>query len=339
MIFYLIGISHKTAPLFIREFACRKQKEITAFWQSLCKEAAVLFTCNRAELYGLSFDAFSARRSCQLLQDRFPEIFKDSYLKLNSIDTVRHALRLACGLESQLLGEPQIIEQLSSWIAKDSFPEALGNLWKNILLQASTIRAKTGLNEYKTDISSLVLQDIERQLKDRYKQVVVIGTGKIAQLFAREPREGINFYFVSRKKHSRARQLARSVKGRAVLLENLPSLLLSADVLISATASPHYLVERYHLSEVINKRDKVLYIYDLAVPRDIEPAVGSLRGIILQNLDDLGTLFKEHNQILDHLVEKTSFFIEEVIKDVKETVGVYASKNRYSPKFTCVAAG
>ncbi len=314
MILYLIGIDYKRVPLSIRESIYRNRKEINDFWQDVEEEVAVLFTCNRIEVYGIFEDLFSVNRSICLFQNRFPQAFETAYVKEGTNEVIQHALELSCGLKSQIVGEKEILEQLKSWLRQSSFPLLLKDVWYKVLTYAQDIRFKSGLNEVKNNIARIIFKDVS--LKGQ-KDIIVIGTGRIAQLLAENKPPEVNLHFVSRKRHSRARQLARYSGGKAILLKDLPNMLLKADIVVSATASPHYVLKKKYLSR---RKNKLLYLYDLAVPRDIEPEVGNIEGVILKNLDDLDIFFKQHNQHLSLYTQKVQFLIDKSVEILKEEV-------------------
>ncbi|MBU4312634.1 MAG: hydroxymethylbilane synthase [Candidatus Omnitrophica bacterium] len=282
MILYLIGIDHKSATIQEREPLYRRRSEITDFWKGIGEDHVALFTCNRIELYGISEDIFSVSRAIGLFQERFPEFSEYSYVKEGRDEVIEHAFRLACGLESRIIGEKEILKQLDSWIKEDSFPLIWKNIWSEVLDRAKHIRASSGLDSVKNNIAKIVFKDLGFK-----KNIVIIGTGKIAQIFSENKPLGVNLYFVARKKHKKAKRLAKESGGSAVLLDDLGKLLLGADAVISATSSPHYVLRKEHFLDILQKRNRPLFLYDLAVPRDIEPGVGRIPGIFLQNLDDL----------------------------------------------------
>lgn len=331
MILYLIGISYKQAPLSLRESIYKARKEIIEFWQEPGRDHVALFTCNRVELYGASEDIFSAAQAIELFQIRFPWIFERSYVKFGDREVVEHALRLACGLESQVIGEEEILEQLNSWIRQASFPLALRRIWNDILGKVEAIRIKSGLKQVKANIATIIFKDLSK-----HKDVVIVGTGKIAQVFAENKPDGINLNFVARKKHKRARQLASQSGGRAILLDDLEKLLLSADVLISATSSPHYVLKKEHFLNIIKKRNKPIYLYDLSVPRDIEPDVGNIPGIFLQNLDDLNIVFEQHNRSLNSYIKNAELLVQD---HYKENDNVYSCQSRRAAEPVGIKAG
>jgi len=334
MIFYCLGIDHKETKLEVREAAARKRDSITRFWQGLNQASAVLFTCNRIELYGIARDLSSMSSAVSALRREFPILFKDAYLKQGKERVIKHALELASGLHSQIIGEGQIYQQLNSWVRQNLVSQEIKNLWIKVLPLAKNIRAKLGISEKDTSIADIVLSDLAYRLRSpRPKEVVVVGTGKIGELIADRKIPGINFHFVSRKRVSKARQLAKASGGRAILFDNLFDVLISADGLISATASPHYILGREELLRAVNKRDKLLYVYDLAVPRDIEPKINGIQGVLLQNLDDLNVLFKEHNKNLKYYVQQAEGLIEESIRIIEKELyeSSYQSRNQAEP--------
>ena len=319
MILYLIGIDYKLAPLAIRESIYKARKEILDFWQVKGEERAALFTCNRIELYGISENIFSAANTIKLFRAKFPDIFERFYVKQGNLEVIEHALRLACGLESQIAGEKEIAAQLNSWVRQNSFPLILRKIWSEVLARAEDIRIKSGLKEARLNIATIIFNDLSKQ-----REIVIIGTGKIAFVLAENRPSWANLHFVARKKHKSATRLARQSGGRAVLLDELERLLLNVDVVISATKSPHYILKKRYLMSLAAKRKRPLYVYDLAVPRDIEPDAGAIPGIFLKDLDDLDLIFKHHNQGLDSYIKKAELLI---LHHIFEIAGQIKEKN------------
>lgn len=319
MIFYCLGIDYKKTKLEVREVAVSKRDLITSLWQSLNQASGALFTCNRIELYGVVQDLSSVTSNVNALRREFPIIFKNVYLNHGKERVIQHALELASGLHSQILGEGQIYQQLNSWLRQKSVSEPIKNLWIKVLELTQNIRAKSGISERNTNIADIILRDLSYRIgSNRQKEIVVVGTGKIAELIANRRMPGVNLHFVSRKKENKAKQLAKASGGKAILLDNLFEALISADGLISATASPHHILGKEGFLKIANKRNKNLYIYDLALPRDIDPKIRGLQGVLLQNLDDLSILFKEHNRNLKYYIQQAEGLIEGSIGIIKE---------------------
>ncbi len=289
MIFYLIGIDHKVAPIGIREIVYWKRPHIAEF---LAKQSvgrtATLSTCNRFEIYGIAENETEARLAAGLLKNRFDPIFDNSYTAYGAKNVFRHLVSLAAGLESHIRGELEIYGQLGAWAGREDFPKELGRLVHQALLAGLKIRAEADLNRPENNIAALLYKNLlEYNRSDDLLNVAVAGTGKIAELFACYKPQGVRLCFAAHKNILRAGELAGIAAGTAVLFKELPRLLLSADILISATSSPHRIFDKNYFSRIASTRTKELHIYDLAVPRDVEPAVKDIGGIVLKNIDEV----------------------------------------------------
>ena len=218
MVLYLIGVDYNTADLRTREAVYGIRDEVVRFWLVPGKQRAALFTCNRIELYGISADIFSASRKIEAFRNRFPLIFEHSYVKQGNEKVVEHALRLAVGLESQLRGEREVFEQLMAWTEQRSFPGLLKGIWTDVLVKAEDISAASGLDEHEDNIAKVIFNDLNRRIDlDKEKKIAIIGTGKVARIFSENKEDRTTLYFVARKKHKRARRLARLSNSTAVL--------------------------------------------------------------------------------------------------------------------------
>ena len=193
-------------PFDIRELAYQKRQAIELFCQNVLRgQAAVLFTCNRVEIYGTSKDISQSVVVFDQVRSTFPEIFDQAYFKNNTYTTVQYALRLACGLESQIPGEIQISQQLHCWLNRNTLPEGLKAEWNSILGWAEVIRSLTGMEHFKKDIADFTLEDIQKRIGSlNQKKLLIIGTGKVAELISRKNLGNSSLYFMARKKHSRA---------------------------------------------------------------------------------------------------------------------------------------
>jgi glutamyl-tRNA reductase len=237
----------------------------------------------------------------------FPEFARYAYLKKGEQEVSAHALRLAVGLESQLKGERQICVQLARW-AREITSKPLGDIWVKALSSAQKIRAISGLGEDDVNIANLVLNDIKKRLgcKNNYK-IIIIGTGKIAELFAQYSSREIYLDFAAHKNYSKATKLAGYSNGKALLFDDLPGAIAGADALISATLSPHYIITRDRLSSWISGRSHPIYVYDLAVPRDVDPRVSGLEGVLLPDIRDI---LDRHNLSVEKKVLSATAMIE-----------------------------
>ena len=320
MYFYLIGIDYKSAPIGVREAAYKKRKELDKFLSGKgFKSAEVFYTCNRTEIYGIAKDSVEARVLIGILVREFNEFADYGYIKLGREDIFRHLLRLASGLESQIKAEPQILGQLEAWLSKGSFPVLFYQLARKAISSAKNIRIKSGLGRLNNNIASFVIKDLLARFKDgECPEVVIVGTGKIPELFAesRDPR--LRLDFASHKNYIKAKELAGRSGGEALELKNLQERLLGIDALISVTASPHFLFDEDYFRKIVSKRRKQLYLYDLAMPRDINPNAGDLSGIILNNLDTLAGVIEEYNKNQRVNVLLAQELIEEIVQECGE---------------------
>jgi len=321
MNFYLIGIDHNSAALEVREAVHRKRKAIETFLAAYRFGVyALLSTCNRIEVYVASANAREAYVRTRLFLRHFPEFSKYGYAETKSEHVLRHLVRLSAGLESEIKGETQILEQLDSLHSEHSFPEGLFRLWHDAIRLGRYIRLEAGLNDGGRNIAAAVFDDIFKHVDhDRRIEIAVIGTGSVASLFALNGRPEARISFIANKNHRKAKELALLANGKAFSLEALPDILLTRDVIISATKSPHFILKD-GLPGAIAGRKGPLYIYDLAVPRDIDPKIGRIDGIILKDIEDLKDSFKEYNRKIEDRLCLAEYITEEAVKHNAENI-------------------
>lgn len=291
MNFYLIGIDHRKTEIDRREDAYWKRSEIAEFLAKLpVGRAAILSTCNRFEIYGSADGLFSAGIIIDLLKSRFSPLFDNAYVLYRRERIFRHLVRLAAGLESRIKGELQIYSQLGAWAGQDGFPPELAGLAHDALLAAHDVRMKNGLNRPDNNIAVFVYERISAEIQpNKLVNIAVAGTGAIAELFAAYKPQGARLYFAAHKNIAKAEDLARRAQGKVLFLKELPGYLRTADVLVSATASPHRVFDKNYFLKIAASRKQELHVYDLAMPRDVAPAVKGIDGIILKNIDEVFT--------------------------------------------------
>jgi len=324
MYFYLTGVDYKIAPLNVRENIYRRRRDIIDFWASAHPgRIEALFTCNRIEIYGVAECPEEAFSGVSEFSRAFPDFSRRAYFKYGWDEVFRHGLRLSCGLESQLQGELQILNQLEAWSGKESFNLALKSFWQEIIFLSKKIRRETGLDAHYDNIVPLIYYDfINRAGSAASFKVIVAGTGKIAELFAKYKMSQAHLSFISHKNYIKAESLAGISGGKAYTFKDLPRLLLEADIFISATSSPHYILGKSHFKDAASSRTHQLYVYDLALPRDIEPEVAGIDGILLNNLEDLDRLFQRRNIEKKDMASVASDLIENAVREYSEAVYV-----------------
>jgi len=330
MNFYLIGIDYKNTCLDIREEAFRLRKQIAGFWERFSGSCAAVFsTCNRLEIYLADRDADRLTRRLCLFHNSFTPLFKDAYLVTGEKEIFSHFLRVATGLESQLRGEPQILQQLEFWRSRNTLPEELDRITQEALVAAAQIRGDTGLNVRAYDLADIILEDIRSEFDSGQIRVIIAGTGKIAEAFSRKETSGIKLIFAAHKNYSRAKDLAAQSGTQAVSLKEIPCLLSEAQVLISATSSPHFVFWKRDF-RAAGARDKKLFLYDLAFPRDIEPQATDTPAIVLKTPADLEEAFRRNNLRLRRELSLAEYLVRQALEE-KLDAGEFKDRNAAEP--------
>jgi glutamyl-tRNA reductase len=298
-----LGVSHKTAPLDLRERlsltegrAVGALRELTA--AAGIHEAAAISTCNRTELYLVVSDPVEAESTALGVLTRQAEIRPTELLghlySLRSGEAVRHLFRVTAGLDSMIVGEAEIQGQVKRAyelaLVEGGTGPILNRLFRGALAAGGRARDETGISEKNVSIPSVAVELARHTLGDLGdRRVLVVGAGETAELVARAlVRRGVATVFVANRHYDRAIGLAQRFDGNAVRFEELPEQLEQADIVVSATNSPHHIIERDDLEQVMQTREgRPLLLVDIAVPRDIEPACREIAGVSLHDIDDV----------------------------------------------------
>ncbi|OGX52966.1 MAG: hypothetical protein A2306_05170 [Omnitrophica WOR_2 bacterium RIFOXYB2_FULL_38_16] len=312
MNFYLIGMDHRTASSELRDKAFKNRYRLELFCKDfLLGQAGVLFTCNRIELYGVCRDQSESIEILNKSKDAFPEIFENVYLKKDTYETLLHVLRLACGLESQIPFESQIVEQLRSWIKRSTIPEVLKIKLSFVLDLAEDIRSTYGIDGLKKDIVDFALENIQQRIGSlNGKRLLVIGTGKVAELISRKDLKNTHLIFVARKRNARALNLSRKAKGELLSFDDIPKMFNEVDAVVSATSSPHYIIKIGMLFNLKRNRNMPLYIYDLAAPKDVHPEVFKLNNVRVYDVAEMSLSIDNYRQEMSCTIKKVNSLIE-----------------------------
>ena len=297
-----LGVSHKTAPLDLRErLSLTEGRAVGALHELTAAEgiheAAALSTCNRTELYLIVSDPVEAESTALGILTRQAELRPTELLShlysLRSSDAVRHLFRVTAGLDSMIVGEAEVQGQVKRAyelaLVEGATGPVLNRLFRGALAGGGRARAETAIGERGVSIPSVAVELARRTLGDLgERRVLVIGAGETAELVARAlVARGVATVFVANRHHDRAIGLAQRFGGTAVRLEELPEQLGKADIVVSATNSPHHIVERDELEQVMASREeRPLLLIDIAVPRDIEPECRQIPGVTLHDIDD-----------------------------------------------------
>src|SRR5271166_788649 len=298
-----LGISHKTAPVALRERLAFSEAEASQFVQTATagdsvREAVVISTCNRTEVYLVVGDPVRAESEVLGLLARRAgirptELAEVMYCPRNC-DAARQLYRVTAGLESMIVGEAEIQGQVRRAHESAMRAGCTGPLSNRLFAAALTtgkrVRAETGIGSSRVSVPSVAV-DLALSVLDTLenRHVVILGAGETSELTARALADrGADTIFVANRHADRALSLAQRFGGSVVGLDGLPDQLLEADIVLSSTSSPHPIVGREELELVMQERKaRALLLIDIAVPRDIDPACGELEGVSLYDIDDL----------------------------------------------------
>lgn len=299
----VVGLNHRTSPVTIRERFAFADTEIPAFLEKLrssriAEEGVIVSTCNRVEIY-----AFSARAEAESLAglQRFLEERQNSGGSLNEQiyalsepQSLEHLFKVACGMDSMVLGETEIFGQLKRAydlaLQHKHTGSHLNKAFQKAFNVAKQIRTETNIQRGAASVGSVAVELAEKifsTLSER--DVMVIGAGETSETTARALlSRGARSIIVSNRSYDRAVALAEQLNGRAVPFDGWAKEFENIDIVISSTSAPHYILDRAKLAPLMKlRKNRPLLLIDIAVPRDIEPEVNFLENIYLYNIDDL----------------------------------------------------
>lgn len=313
-----IGVSYRTASLALRErlslsppviaatlsrFSCGRNERPVGV-----SELVILSTCNRLELYAAAGDGGEeslfdviAESTGVAVEELRPAVYA-----LSGADAARHLCRTAAGLESMIIGEPQILGQVaeafSMALAQGAAGHTLSTLFRGALRAGRRARAETAINRNPATVSSAAVKLVNETIPDlRTARVLVVGAGEMAELtLAALHHRGAREVTVVNRTREHADQLGARFVAKSLGFERLPAALESADVVITSTAAPHHVITRTMVADAMGGRpDRPMILVDIAVPRNVDPAVAAVPGVRCVDLDDL------HAHVSKTLVERT----------------------------------
>lgn len=298
------GVNHHTAPVAIRERVAfppevlpRALVDLTG--RALAREAAILSTCNRTEIYCSTAEPEGVIEWMSRFHNLEPREVKPYLYTLPGDQAVKHAFRVASGLDSMVLGETQILGQMKQAADKAQAAGTLGlmlnKLFQRTFSVAKEVRSATEIGANTVSMSAAAVTLAARIFADLSEQAVLfVGAGEMIELVAthfaaRKPRR----LMVVNRTEERARELAKRFGGEATALTALPELLPDFDILVTSTASPLPIIGLGMVERAIKlRKHRPMFMVDLAVPRDIEPEVGELPDVFLYTVDDLGEVVR-----------------------------------------------
>jgi len=325
----LVGLNHRTAPVDIRERLSVSDQQlpevITAVRQIPGVEgASVLSTCNRVEavvsartedvIEGI-VDWLSARGEAERAS------LEQHLYVLRYGDVVKHLFRVAAGLDSMIVGEPQIGGQVRSAfqtaMALGSLDPLLQQVFEQTMRVAKRVRTDTSLGEHAVSVPYAAVELAKKIFGDlRGLRVLLLGAGEMGELTAEHlHQQEVRQVFVANRSHERAQELAQRFKGHAIHFDKVEQHLAECDIVVASTAAPHYVIEVEHVERALHaRRGRNLFLIDLSVPRNIDPAITRLDGAYLYNVDDLQNV-ADANMELRH--EKAVEAEEIVMREVE----------------------
>lgn len=303
MPFLVVGLSHKTAPLQIREqlafppHCWREVSEKLATYTDL-QEIVLLSTCNRVELYARVKEVQSGRdRIIQFFSDYHGvpvQAFQHTLYWYTEGEAIRHLFRVASSLDSMVIGEPQILGQV-----KEAYSQAkrygtvgflLSILFEKSFSVAKRVRTETRIAEHAVSVSFVAVELAKKIFGDLQKRTaLLIGAGEMVELAAQHLQQhGVQTLLICNRTFDHAVALAEHLGGKAIPFEHLFPALETVDIVLSSTAAPHVILTKADMLEVIRRRrNRPMFLIDIAVPRDIAPEVHTIDNVYLYDIDDL----------------------------------------------------
>lgn len=348
----VVGLSHKTASVELREkvaFAPTQMekplKEVIAIPD--ISEAVIVSTCNRVEIYASTRDiAGGIARLKRFLADYHHlalETLEPHLYMHHGQEAIRHVFRVASSLDSMVVGEPQILGQIKSAYSYASEFKSSGIILNRFLHKAFSVakrvRTETKIASSAVSVSFAAVELAKKIFGDLSdKTVMLIGAGEMCELAAKHfLNSGIRGVMVTNRTFERAAKLAEEFEGKAVPFEDLFDQLHKADIILSSTGAPHYIIRPKDISEVIRRRKlKPMFFIDIAVPRDIDPKVNDVQNVYLYDMDDLQGVVASNLQQRAEEAKKAEDIVDQEIgqffkwlSSLEVTPTIIALRNRF----------
>jgi glutamyl-tRNA reductase len=303
----LIGVNHKTAPIEVRERIAISRDDLPETTRALAavpgvSECMIVSTCNRVEI--LAAVEPDAAGLAGFLQRHFgldPAVLAPHLYEHRDQEAVRHLFRVAASLDSMVVGEPQILGQVKEAFAVARAAGTVGGQLEHLLQStfaaAKKVRSETEIGSNSVSIASVAVElarKIFGSLQGR--TVFLVGAGKMSELAARHlVQQGAGAILVTNRTLERARRIAESFAGQVIPFEQLYDAASQTDIVISSTGAPHPIFRREHGQAFMHRRrNRPMFFIDIAVPRDVDPAMGKLEGIFVYDIDDLQAVAAAH---------------------------------------------
>ncbi|MCG3211388.1 MAG: Glutamyl-tRNA reductase [Anaerolineae bacterium] len=331
----LVGLNHKTAPVEIREclsFSATTLRSALTHFDAMhsqahldhIREGVILSTCNRLEVYALVENFDKARQTIIDFLGRsrgIPAEKFSSYLYVDHNEhAVRHLLRVAAGLDSMVLGEPQILGQITqayeAALAQRAAGTVLSALFRAAIHTGKRARTETGIGVNAASISSVAANLASELLGDlTQRQILLVGAGEMGAVAVKALiKRGATDIVVANRTYKAAEELAAAWNGQAISFQKLPEAIASADIVITSTGAPHTILNLDLVAPALAARpERPLFIIDIAVPRDVDPNVANLPNVYLRDIDDLQTTAEQNVKDREAEIPQVEAIVEEEI--------------------------
>lgn len=326
MSFLAFGINHKTASVNVREQVAFDLQHLNDALHSIrtlegVLESVIVSTCNRTEIYCACDDSVSPNVLLLWLASYHQvevETLKECCFSFQDDAAIRHLMRVASGLDSLVLGEPQILGQLksaySSALEAGAVSNQLSRLFEHCFSVAKRVRTETAIGENPVSVAAAAV-NMARQLFSDFSDNValLIGAGKTTELVAKHLRQGgIKKIIIANRTLARAQDLSAQVEGEAALIGDIPDLLEQADIVIASTASTLPILGKGAVERALKiRKHRPFFMVDIAVPRDIEPQVAELADVYLYTVDDLKGVIDESLKSREGAAQEAEQLIEQ----------------------------
>jgi glutamyl-tRNA reductase len=302
MAIVVVGLNHTTAPIAVRERLAFPDKLLAEPLERFCApgvaELVILSTCNRVEFYLQTQHAPTGYTSCVEFLAAYhavaAEHFASHLYQWHDLEAVRHLFRVAASLDSMVLGEPQILGQVkAAYLAAQTAGRTgiiLHQLFERAFSVAKTIRSETGISDRAVSVGYAAVELAKKIFENlQHRAVIVLGAGDTSELVVRHLiNHGVTQVFVANRTLSRAEQLAQELHAKAIPWESFPEHLVYADIVVSSTSASQPIIRPAMVQEAMRaRRGRPMFFVDIAVPRDIDPAVNTLENVFLYDIDDL----------------------------------------------------
>jgi glutamyl-tRNA reductase len=333
----LVGISHKTSPLEVRERFAVSQGRLPEALRMLqtepeFEEAVIVSTCHRVEfVLSVSSEEQDGMAGVRRFMESFYGLryddFAHSFYVFRDFEAVRHLFRVASGLDSMVVGEPQVLGQVKQAYVAATEAESCGGVldavFHRVFSVAKRVRTDTHVAEAPVSVSSAAVDLAERAFGGLHgRAIMIIGSGQMGELAARRlASKGASPLLVSNRTHEHAVALARELRGLAVQFNRIWEAMKGADIVISSTGCPHFIITREDMERLMaERRGRPLFLVDIAVPRDIDPGVSEVAGVTLVNVDGLQQVANENLRERQKAVEDAERIIADEMASFRERV-------------------